>query len=78
VISFEGPKVASILRLAAPLLAAFAVFFGACTMTETEEWTVSGAGIGAAIWRLATRGRRMNRHFRVCARRGAGAQSVPL
>jgi hypothetical protein len=47
VMSFEGPKVASILRLAAPLLAAFAVFLGACTMTETEQRTVSGAGIGA-------------------------------
>jgi osmotically inducible lipoprotein OsmB len=49
VMGFEGLKAASILRLAAPLLVVFAVLVGACTMNETEQRTVSGAGIGAVV-----------------------------
>jgi uncharacterized protein YcfJ len=49
VMGFEGLKAASILRLVAPLLVAFAVLVGGCTMNETEQRTVSGAGIGAVV-----------------------------
>lgn len=42
------PKTIGNLRLVAPLLLVFAVFLGGCTMNETEQRTVSGAGIGAA------------------------------
>ena len=49
VMRFEGPKAAGILRLLAPLLVAFAIVVGGCTMNETEQRTVSGAGIGAVV-----------------------------
>ena len=45
----EMPGVAAIMRLAAPLLVAFALVVGGCTMNETEQRTVSGAGIGAVV-----------------------------
>ena len=48
----EMPGVAAIMRLAAPLLVAFALVVGGCTMTETEQRTASGAGIGAVVGTL--------------------------
>jgi len=43
-----GPRALGNLRLVAPLLIVFAIILGGCTMDETQQRTVSGAGIGAA------------------------------
>jgi len=46
--SSSRPGALASLRLVFPLLIAFAIILGGCTMNETEQRTVSGAGIGAA------------------------------
>lgn len=43
-----GPRTLGNLRLVFPLLIAFVVILGGCTMDQTEQRTFSGAGIGAA------------------------------
>jgi hypothetical protein len=43
-----GPRTLGSLRLVFPMLVAIVVILGGCTMTETEQRTASGAGIGAA------------------------------
>jgi hypothetical protein len=44
-----GPNLRVSLRLFAPLLLALSVVLGGCTMTETEQRTASGAGIGYIV-----------------------------
>lgn len=48
VVNVGGRRTLGKLGLIFPILIAFVVILGGCTMDQTEQRTVSGAGIGAA------------------------------